>query len=195
MGYLLTKVKYTYSTRKKSTGKHQTGPRHIYSSQSPFLVTQFMVCHQIVNHYMMGRETVPRSSVLLSSVTQSCLILCDPMDCSMPGLPIHHQLLEFNQTHVHRVIDDIQPSHPPSFFSSYLQSFPASTSFTRSQLFASGARSIGVPASASVLPMNIQDLFPLGLTDWISLQSKGLSRVFSNTTVQKHKLFSAQLSL
>ena len=112
MGYLLTKVKYMYSTRKKSTGKYQTGPRHIYSSQSPFLVTQFMVCHQIVNHYMMGRETVPRSSVLLSSVTQSCLILCDPMDCSMPGLPIHCQLPEFTQTHAHWVGDAIQLSHP-----------------------------------------------------------------------------------
>ena len=80
-------------------------------------------------------------------------------------------------------------------FSSHLQSFPASGSFQKSQLFASGGQSIGVSASASVLPMNIQDWFPLGLTDWISLQSKGLSRVFSNTTVQKHQFFSAQLSL
>ena len=70
--------------------------------------------------------------------------------------------------------------------SSCLQSFPASGSFPRSQFFASGGQSIGVSASASVLPMNIQDLFPLGWTGWISLQSKGLSRVFSNITVQKH---------
>ena len=78
-------------------------------------------------------------------------------------------------------------------FSSCPQSFPASeSSFPMSQLFASGGKSIGVSASASVLPMNIQDWFPLGLTGWISLQFKGLSRVFSNTTVQKHQFFSAQ---
>ena len=78
---------------------------------------------------------------------------------------------------------------------SCLQSFPASGSFQMSRVFASGRQSIWVSASASVLPMNIQDWFPLGLTGWISLQSKGLSRVFSNTTVQKHQFFSAQLSL
>ena len=76
-----------------------------------------------------------------------------------------------------------------------LQSFPASGSFQMSQFFTSGGQSIGVSASASVPPMNIQDWFPLGWTSWISLQSKGLSRVFSNTTVQKHQFFSAQLSL
>ena len=80
-------------------------------------------------------------------------------------------------------------------FSSCLQSFPASGSFLMSQFFASGGQSIGVSASASVLPMNIQDWFPLGWTDWISLQSKGLSRVFPKTTVQKHQFFSAQLCL
>ena len=79
-------------------------------------------------------------------------------------------------------------------FSSCPQSFPASESFPMSQLFTSDDQSIGVSASASVLPMNIWDWFPLGWTDWISLQSKGLSRVFSNTTVQKHEFFSAQLS-
>ena len=79
-------------------------------------------------------------------------------------------------------------------FSSYLQSCLASGSFSRSQFFASGGQSIGVSASASVLPMNIQNWFPLGWTDWISLQSKRLSRVFSNTTVQKHQFFGAQLS-
>ena len=80
-------------------------------------------------------------------------------------------------------------------FSSCLQSFPASRSFQMSQFFASGGQSIGVSASASVLPINIQDWFPLGLTGWFSLQSKGLSRVFSNTTVQKHQFFGSQLSL
>ena len=80
-------------------------------------------------------------------------------------------------------------------FSSCLQSFPASGSFQMSQFFASGGQSIGVSASASVLQMNIQKRFPLGWTAWISLQSRGFSRVFSNTTVQKHQFFSAQLSL
>ena len=80
-------------------------------------------------------------------------------------------------------------------FSSRVQSFPASGSFQMSQLFTSGGQSIGVSASTSILPMNIQDWFPLGLTGWIFLQSKGLSRVFSNTTVQRHQFFHAQLSL
>ena len=78
---------------------------------------------------------------------------------------------------------------------SHLQSFSASGSFQMTQIFTSGGQSIGVSASASVLPMNIQDWFPLGWTSWIALQSKGLSRVFSNTTVQKHQFFNTQLSL
>ena len=80
-------------------------------------------------------------------------------------------------------------------FSSRLQSFPASGSFPMSRFFASGGQSIGASASASVLPMNIQDWFPLGWTGWTSLLSKGLSRVFSNITVQKYQFFGAQLSL
>ena len=89
------------------------------------------------------------------------------------------------------------PAIPSSVipFSSCLQSFPASGSFPVSQFSASGSQSIGVAASPSVLPMNIQDWFPLGRTGWISLQSKGLSRVFSSTTAQKHQFFSTQLSL
>ena len=83
----------------------------------------------------------------------------------------------------------------PIISSSCLQSFLASGSFPMNQFFASGVQSIGFSASASVLPVNIQDWFPLGWTGWISLQSKGLSRVFSNTTVQKHQFFGTQLSL
>ena len=98
-----------------------------------------------------------------SSVTQSCLTLCDPMDCNKPGLPAHHQLLEFTQTPVHWVGDAIQP------FSSCFESFSASGSFQMSQFFASGSQSIGVSDSASVLPMNTQDWFPSGWTGWISL--------------------------
>ena len=131
-----------------------------------------------------------------SSVAQLCPTLCDPMNHSTPGLPVHHQLPESTQTHVHRVSGAIQPAHPPVVpFSSCPQSFPASGSFPISQPFASGGQSIGVSASASVLPMNTQDPSPLGWTGWIALQSKGLSTVFSNTTVQKHQFFCTQLSL
>ena len=131
-----------------------------------------------------------------SSVAQACPTLCD-MDCSMPGLPVHHQFPEFTQTHVHWVSDAILPTISSSVipFSSRLQSFPASGSFHMSRFFTSGGQSIGVSASTSVLPMNTQDWSPLGWTDWISLLSKGLSRVFSNTTVQKHQVFGTQPSL
>ena len=132
-------------------------------------------------------------SFQFSSVAQSCPTLCDPMDCSLPDLPVHHQLLELAQTPVHWIGDAIQPSHPVIPFSSHLQSFPASGSFPMSHFFASGGQSIGVSASASVLPM--KDWSPLGWTGWISLQSQGLSRVLSNTTVQKHQFSSAQLSV
>ena len=132
-----------------------------------------------------------------SSVTQSFLTLCNLKDCSTPSFPVHYQHLEPAQTHVHRVRDAIQPSQSSVVpFSSCLQSFLASGSFPMSQFFfTSGGESIGVSASASVLPRNIQDWFPLGLTSWISLQSKGLSRVLPNTAVQKHQFFSTQLSL
>ena len=134
------------------------------------------------------------SSVQFSSVTQLCPTLCDPMNCSTPGLPVHDQLPEFIQIHVHWVGDAIQPSHlllspsPPAPNPSQHQSFPMS------QLFAWGGQSTGVSALASFLPMNTQDWFPLEWTGWISLKSMGLSRVFSNTTVQKHQFFGAQLS-
>ena len=113
------------------------------------------------------------------------------MNHSIPGLPVHHQLLEATQTHVHWVSDAIQPSHPLSVvpFSSCPQSFPASGSFQMSQLFALSGQSTGVSSSTSVLQVNTQDWSPLGWSGWISLQSKGLSRVFSNTTVQKHQFF------
>ena len=135
------------------------------------------------------------SSVQFSSVTQLCPNLCDPMDCSTPGLPVHHQLPESTQTCVHRVSDAIQPSHPLSS--------PSSPNLNLSQhqgIFKwvssshQGGQSIEVSASISVPPMNTQDWLPLRWTGWISLQSKGLSRVFSNTTVQKHQIFGAQLS-
>ena len=116
------------------------------------------------------------------------------MNRSMPGLPVHHQLPEFTETHVHRGWCHPAISSSVVPFSSCLQSLPASWSFPMSQLFAWGDQSTGVSALASVLPMNTQDWSPLGWTGWISLQSKGLSRVFSNTTVQKHQFFGTQLS-
>ena len=105
--------------------------------------------------------------------------LCNPMDCSTPGLPVHHQLPEFTQTHVHLVSDAIQPSHlsspfPPTFNLSQHQGL------FKCQFFTSGGQSIGVSASASVLPMNTQDWLLLGLTVWISLQSKGLSSLLQH---------------
>ena len=123
------------------------------------------------------------------------------MDFSATGFPVLHYLLEFAQTHVYWVNDAIQPSHPLSPPSpSTLNHFQHQDLFPTSWLLASGGQSIGVSASASVLPVNIQDWFPLGLTGWISLQSKGLSRVFSSTTVETSILwcsafFIVQLSL
>ena len=135
------------------------------------------------------------SYIQFSSLSRVCLF-ATPMDCSTPGLHVHRQLPEFTQTHVHWVGDAIQSSHPllcpspPAFNLSLNQNL-----FQVSQLFASGGQSIGVSASASVLPKNIQDWFPWGLIGLISLQSKGFWRVFSNTAVQKHQFFSAQPSL
>ena len=122
-------------------------------------------------------------------------LFCDPMDYSMPGFPVHHQLPELTQIHVHQVSDAIQASHPLLSPFPPTSIFPASGSFPVSQFFTSGGQSIRASASASVLPMSIQDWFSLGWSRWISLQSKGLSRVFSNTTVQKYQLFSTHLSL
>ena len=117
------------------------------------------------------------------------------MDCSRPCLSVHHQLPEFTKTHVH-----CQRCHPTISscvvpFSSHLQSFPASGSFQMSRFFASGSQRIGVSASASVLPNEYSGLISCRM-DWLDpLVVQGVSRVFSNTTVQKHIFFSAQLSL
>ena len=150
---------------------------------------------------VMDRETwcaavhgVTNSQTWLSDWTELklCLTLCEPMGCSTPGFPVLHYFLEFAQTcwlswWCHPTISS---SVIP--FSSCLQSFPALGSLLMSQLFASGGLSIGASALASVLPMNIQDWFPWGLTGLISLSSKGLSRVISRTIIQKHQFFSAQ---
>ena len=129
------------------------------------------------------------------SVAQLCPTLCDPMDCSTPGFPVLHHLLEFAHTHLHWVCDAIQSTHPLSTPLLLPISFPASEAFLMSQLFTSGGQSIGTSSSAWALPMTILGLFPLGLTGLIFLQSKGLSRVFSSTAVEKHQFFSTRPSL
>ena len=142
--------------------------------------------------------TISRNQVFYSVVLQllSHVWLHEPVDCSMPDFTVLHYLMESAQTYVHWDNDAIQPPHPLSFPSPLALSLsPGSGFFPKSWLFASGAHSIGASASASFLPMNIQDWFPLGLTSLISLQSKGFSRVFSKTTVWKHQFFGTQPSL
>ena len=115
-------------------------------------------------------NTILKIMCCFCSVAQSFLTVCDPMNCSTLGFPVLHHLPGLAQTHVHWVGDAIQPSNSSSVvpFSSCPESFTASGSFLMCWLFASGGQSIGASASASVLPMNIQDWFPLGLTGWIS---------------------------
>ena len=129
-----------------------------------------------------------------SSVTQSCPTLCNPMDYSTPGFPVHHQIWSLLKN---MSTESVMPSNhlilcrplpiPPSVF-------PSIRVFSSQSVLQSGGQSIGVSASASVLPMNIQDWSPLGLITLIP-QSNGLSKVFSNNTVQRHQFFGAQLSL
>ena len=135
------------------------------------------------------------SSVQFSSVTQLCPTFWDPMNHSMPGLPVHHQLPEFTQTHVHWVGDAIQPSHPlsspsppapnPSQHQGLLQWVNSSHEVAKVLEFQLQHQSFQWTPRTSI---------PLEWTGWLSLQSKVLSRVFSNTTVQKHQFFGAQLS-
>ena len=117
------------------------------------------------------------------------------MNHSTPGLPVHHQMPESTQTHVHWVGNAIQPSHPlsspspPELNLFCHESFPASRSFQMGQVFTSSGQSIGASASTSVLPMNTQDCSPLGWTGWISLQAKGLSRVFFNIQFKSNNAY------
>ena len=158
-------------------------------------------------------------SSICSSIGPSSIrsgLLPEEGELSYPGLRFSHSVVSDSlQPHESQHVRPPCPSPTPRVYSnscplswwchptisssvvpfSCLQSFPASGSFPMSQFFTWGVQSIGVSASASVLPMNIQDWFPLGWTGWISLQCEGLSRVFSNTTVQKHQFFGAQFSL
>ena len=130
-----------------------------------------------------------------SSVAQSCPTLCNPMDCSTPGYPVHQKLSELTQTHQH---ESVMPSNHLILCHSLL--LTASNFLSIRVFFSESVLCISWPKYWSfsfsvILPMNIQDWFPLEWTGWISLQSKRLSRVFSNTTVQNHQFFCAQLSL
>ena len=140
---------------------------------------------------MFFSNTTKQFSAQFSSVAQSCPTLDDPMDCSMTGLPcpsptpgVYSNSCPSSRRCQPTILSSVSP------FSSCLPSFPASGSFSMSQFFASNRQSTGASASASVLPMTIQDWSPLGWTHLIFL-SKGFSRVFTNTTVQKHRFFSA----
>ena len=145
------------------------------------------VCVYVLNHIF--------HQLSCCSVAQSCLTLWSrglkhsKLPCLSPSPGAYSNSSPLSQWCHPTISSSVAP------FSSGLQSFPASGSFPRSQCFTLGGQRIVASASASVLPMNIQDWFLLGWTGWISLLSKGLSRVFSNITVQKHLFFSAQLSL
>ena len=141
----------------------------------------------------------PKHSVQFSSVAQSCPTPCNPMDCSTPGSSVHHHLPAFAQIlmSIESVSRPLSQWYHPTISSSVapfscLQSFPASGSFPISQFFASDSQSIWAPTSAPVLPRNIQGWFSSGMTGLISMLSKGLSRVFSNTTVQKCQFLGTQ---
>ena len=154
-----------------------------------FLLLSVFYCVCVYSH-------IPHLIFHLSfSSVQSCPTLCNPMDCSTPGLPVCHQLPEFTQTHVHWFSDAIQPSHPLSS--------PSPPAFSLSQHQGLFRWVSSLHQVAKVLEFQLQHQsfqwiqywFPLGWTGWSSLLSKGLSRIFSNTTVQKHQLSGAQLSL
>ena len=155
------------------------------------------VCGPEKSWHFFGRKRIQWSD--WNSVQFSCSVMSDflrphglqhtRLPCPLPAPGVYPNSCALSRWCHPTISSSVVP------FSSCSQSLPASGSFQMSQLFASGGQSIGVSASASVLPMNTQDWFPLGWTGWISLQSKGLSRVFSNTIVQKHQFLSAQLSL
>ena len=151
-----------------------------------------------LNHIAVNQKLTQHCKSTISSVQFSCLVVSNSLrphglqharpPCPSPAPRVYPNSRPSSRWCYPTTSSSVVP------FSSHLQSFPASRSFQMSQLFASGGQSIGVSASTSVLPMNTQDWYPLGWTGWISLQPKGLSRVFSNTTVQKHQFFSTQLS-
>ena len=179
--------------------KELTTPSSILAWEIPW-TEELALRSQRVRYYLVTKQQQRRTKSVTGeikswyrSVAKLYMTLCDPMDCSMPGFSILHYLLESAQIHIHWVGDAIEPSHPLSPLLLLPPTFPSIRVFSSGRLFTSGGQSIGPSASASVLPMNIQGWFPLGLTGYIYLLSKGLSRDFS-TTVQKHQFFGVQLS-
>ena len=154
------------------------------SLKTDLLGSQSSKCHDLEEYSVQSVQSLSRVQLFATHGLKHARLSCPsptPRACSnsCPSSQWWHPTISSSVTH----------------FSSCLQSFPASGSFQMSQFFTSGGQSTGASALASVPQINIQDWFPLGLIGWISLQSKGLSRVFSNTTVQKHQFFGAQLSL
>ena len=135
--------------------------------------------------------------IFVTRIYSTCPNLFHPMDCNTSGFPVHHQLPELTQTHVKLKLEFVMPPNHLILCCPLLlplSILPSIRVFSNGPVYLTGDQSIGASASASVLPMIIQDCFPLGWTGWISLQAKGLSRVFSNTMVQKHQFFGTQLS-
>ena len=164
---------------------------YLVSSSWPMLFTYIKSESSWIGGWCFEQGEIKQSCCC--SVAQLCLILCDLMDCSTPGFLVLYYLLEFAQTHVYWVGDAIQPSHPLSPPSPLVLNLSQQQGLFQWVCSSNQvATCIAASASASVLPMTVQDWFPLGWTGWISLLSKGLSRVFSNTTVQKHQFFRAQ---
>ena len=153
------------------------------SASTLFFWTHTTICSNLIYLALSAAAAYNLPVVALAHLLNR-VWLCDPMDYSMPGFPV--LLLSYFPEFI---------ASSATSFSFCLQSFPASGSFPMSPLFPSGGLSIGASATASVLPMNIQGWFPLGLAGLISLLSKGLSRVFSSTTIWKHQFFSIPLSL
>ena len=192
----LSKVLYTFSVSCFSKSKECLKVVKLLPDPCP----EFTFQDDRISQKVLKEKPVLKQDTLLlyylqfSAVAQSCPTLCNAMNCSTRGFPVHHQLPDLTQ------LSNSCPSnwwyHPAISssvvpFSSCPQSLPASESFPMRQLFTWGGQGIGVSALASFLSTNTQDWSPLEWTGWISLQSKGLSRVFSNTTVQKHQFFSA----
>ena len=148
-----------------------------------------MSIHSLIDYWEWEADSVQFSCSVVSNSLQPHEPQHTRLPCPSPTPTVYPNSCSLSRWCQPTILSSVIP------FSSCLQSFPASGSFQMSQLFTSAGQSIGVSASASVLPMNTQDWSPLGWTGWISLQSKGLSRVLSNTTVQNHQFFSAQLSL
>ena len=168
-------------------------------SRVRLLVTPWTAAYQAPPFLGYSRQEywsgVPLPSPYCCSVTQWCPTLCYPMGWSTPGLPVPPYLSEFAQIHVHCISDSVQPSHPLMPFPFWPLSFPASWSFVMNHPFSSDDQNTGASASTSVLPVNIQRWSPLRSIGLISLLSKGLSEVFSSTTVWRAQFFGVLPSL